>query len=140
MASPQSVSAFPDNVYLLGLMNTADRSLAIVDYALRRRFAFHTLQPAYGTQNFRDYLIEAEVDQDLIDRIDTNLLALNKRIRSDKDLGPGFQIGHSYFVPEESADEQWFLSIVNTQIKPLLLEYWFDHPEKVNGLVEELLG
>ena len=130
----------PENVYLLGLMNTADRSLAIVDYALRRRFAFHTLQPAYGTQKFRDHLIDAEVDHDLIDRIDENLLALNEQICTDKDLGPGFQIGHSYFVPKESADEQWFLGIVNTQIKPLLLEYWFDHPENVDRLIENLLG
>ena len=128
----------PDNVHLLGLMNTADRSLAIVDYALRRRFAFETLEPAYGTRQFRDYLLEADVDLDLVDRIDRNLSALNERIRDDKDLGSGFQIGHSYFVPEESADEQWYLGIVDTQIGPLLREYWFDHPEQVDRLVEEL--
>ena len=128
----------PDNVHLLGLMNTADRSLAIVDYALRRRFAFETLEPAYGTRQFRDYLLEADVDLDLVDRIDRNLSALNERIRDDKDLGSGFQIGHSYFVPEESADEQWYLGIVDTQIAPLLREYWFDHPEQVDRLVEEL--
>ena len=91
----------PDNVHLLGLMNTADRSLAIVDYALRRRFGFETLQPAYGTRKFRDYLLEADVDRALVNRIDQNLSALNERIRDDKDLGPGFQIGHSYFMPEE---------------------------------------
>ena len=128
----------PDNVHLLGLMNTADRSLAIVDYALRRRFAFETLEPAYGTRQFRDYLLEADVDLDLVDRIDRNLSALNECIRDDKDLGPGFQIGHSYFVPEESADGQWYLGIVDTQIAPLLREYWFDRPEQVDRLVEEL--
>ena len=128
----------PDNVHLLGLMNTADRSLAIVDYALRRRFAFETLEPAYGTRQFRDYLLEADVDLDLVDRIDRNLSALNERIRDDKDLGPGFQIGHSYFVPDDSADEQWYLGIVDTQIAPLLREYWFDRPEQVDRLVEEL--
>ena len=128
----------PDNVYLLGLMNTADRSLAIVDYALRRRFAFETLKPAYDTREFREYLLEAEVDKDLVDRIVRNLSALNKRIRDDKDLGPGFEIGHSYFVPEESADEQWYLGIVNAQIAPLLREYWFDRPEQVNKLVEDM--
>ncbi len=137
---PEERFSVPENVYLLGLMNTADRSLAIVDYALRRRFAFHELQPAYGTQKFLDYLDEAELDQDLIDRINTKLLALNKRIRNDNDLGPGFQIGHSYFVPEESADEQWFQGVVDTQIKPLLLEYWFDHPDTVDDLVKDLLG
>ena len=128
----------PDNLHLLGLMNTADRSLAIVDYALRRRFAFETLKSAYGTRKFREYLLEAEVDRVLVDRIDRNLSALNERIRNDKDLGPGFQIGHSYFVPEESADEQWYLGIVDTQIAPLLREYWFDRPEQVDRLVQDL--
>ena len=128
----------PDNVYLLGLMNTADRSLAIVDYALRRRFAFETLKPAYGTGKFRQYLLEADVDPGLVDRIDKNLTELNECIRDDKDLGPGFQIGHSYFVPEESADEHWFLGIVDTQIAPLLSEYWFDRPKQVDQLVGKL--
>ena len=128
----------PDNVHLLGLMNTADRSLAIVDYALRRRFAFETLKPAYGTRKFREYLLEADVDPGLVDRIDRNLSVLNERIRVDKDLGRGFEVGHSYFVPEESADEQWYLGIVESQIAPLLREYWFDRPEQVDRLVEKL--
>ena len=128
----------PDNVHLLGLMNTADRSLAIVDYALRRRFAFETLSPAYGTGKFREYLLEADVDRVLVDRIDRNLRELNQEIRNDKDLGPDFQIGHSYFVPEESADDDWYLGIVDTQLEPLLREYWFDRPEQVDKLVEKL--
>ena len=136
--APGERFSVPGNVHLLGLMNTADRSLAIVDYALRRRFAFETLKPAYGTGKFREYLLEAEVDKDLVDRIERNLSVLNERIRDDKDLGPGFQIGHSYFVPEGSADEQWYLSIVDTQIAPLLREYWFDRPEQVDKLVEDL--
>ena len=128
----------PDNVHILGLMNTADRSLAIVDYALRRRFAFETLQPAYGTSKFREYLLEAEVDHVLVDRVDRNLSKLNQEIRDDKDLGPGFQIGHSFFVPDESADEQWYSNIVDTQIAPLLREYWFDRPKHVEKLIKEL--
>lgn len=128
----------PENVHVLGMMNTADRSLAIVDYALRRRFAFETLEPAYGTSRFREYLLEADVERSLVDRIDRNLSSLNSSICDDKDLGPGFQIGHSYFVPEESADEQWYLGIVDTQIAPLLREYWFDRPEKVDSLVADL--
>ena len=136
--APGKRFSVPENVHLLGLMNTADRSLAIVDYALRRRFAFETLKPAYGTRKFREYLLEAEVDKDLVGRIDRNLSALNERIRNDKDLGPGFEIGHSYFVPEGSADEQWYLGIVESQIAPLLREYWFDRPEQVDGLVEDL--
>ena len=128
----------PSNVYILGLMNTADRSLAIVDYALRRRFAFETLQPAYGRSKFREYLLEEEVDQNLVDQIDESFTELNSLIREDSDLGPGFQIGHSYFVPEESADEQWYINTVDTQIAPLLREYWFDKPERVEEEVEKL--
>ena len=133
--SPGERFSIPENVHLLGLMNTADRSLAIVDYALRRRFAFETLKPAYGTGNFRAYLLEADVEPQLLDRIDTNMLALNERIRDDGDLGPGFEIGHSYFVPEESADEHWYRAVVETQIAPLLREYWFDRPARAEELV-----
>ena len=130
--------AIPANVHVLGLMNTADRSVAIVDYALRRRFAFASLRPAYGTQQYREYLLEADLETGLVDRIVRNLCELNKRIRDDRDLGPGFEIGHSYFVPQESADEQWYLSTVETQIAPLLREYWFDKPVLVDELVEKL--
>ena len=130
----------PANVHVLGLMNTADRSLAMVDYALRRRFAFETLQPAYHTEKFRKYLIKAGVDGSLIDRIKDRISAINERIREDRDLGPGFQIGHSYFVPndEDSPDERWFRTIVDTQIEPLLREYWFDRPETVDELLKTL--
>ena len=128
----------PGNVHVLGLMNTADRSLAIVDYALRRRFAFEWLRPAYGTQQFREHLLEADLETGLVNRIVRNLSELNERIRDDNDLGPGFEIGHSYFVPEESADEQWYLDTVETQVAPLLREYWFDKPEQVDELVEKL--
>ena len=131
----------PDNVHILGLMNTADRSLAMVDYALRRRFAFETLQPAYRTEEFRKCLIEAEVDESLVTRIEDGISAINERIQEDKDLGPGFEIGHSYFVPsgdEDSLDEHWFRTIVGTQIEPLLREYWFDRPEIVDAMLETL--
>ena len=128
----------PENVHLLGLMNTADRSLAIVDYALRRRFAFETLRPAYGTWKFRDHLLEADVERAIVDRIERNMSALNQRICEDKDLGPGFQIGHSYFVPQDAADEQWYLGIIDTQIAPLLREYWFDRPERVDREIKDL--
>ena len=131
----------PDNVHVLGMMNTADRSLAMVDYALRRRFAFEALMPAYGTDEFREHLLEAGVDRKLVDRIETKLMELNERIREDKDLGPGFQIGHSFFVPDdqtESVDDGWYESVVETQIAPLLREYWFDRPERAEELAELL--
>ena len=131
----------PGNVYLVGMMNTADRSLAMVDYALRRRFAFEELRPAYGTERFREHLLRVGVDPMLVDRIEKNMTALNATIREDKDLGPGFQIGHSFFVPDEHmefVDDRWYESIVATQVVPLLREYWFDRPTSVEELVEML--
>ncbi len=97
--------------------------------------------PAYGTDEFRGHLLEAGVDRKLVDRIETKLMELNERIREDKDLGPGFQIGHSFFVPDdqtESVDDDWYESVVETQIAPLLREYWFDRPERAEELAELL--
>ena len=129
----------PENVHILGLMNTADRSLAMVDYALRRRFAFEELRPAFDTDKFRDYLLERDVDETLLQRIINGMSEINEHIRDEKELGAGFEVGHSYFVPDEGAedppDEYWLESIITTQIEPLLREYWFDHPEKVDELL-----
>ena len=129
----------PENVHLLGLMNTADRSLAMVDYALRRRFAFETLRPAYG-EKFRAYLLEADVEPELVKQIVEKMAALNRAIRADKDLGPGFEIGHSHFVTDLSgdADERWYRTVIDTQIAPLLREYWFDRPDHAENLIEKL--
>ena len=140
LANSQDEERFsvPENVYVLGLMNTADRSLAMVDYALRRRFAFETLDPAFESRKFREYMLEADVERDLIDLIVERFSELNGSIRDDNDLGPGFQIGHSFFVPEESADEEWYATVIETQIAPLLHEYWFDRPDHVNGLIDKL--
>ena len=134
----------PPNLYLIGMMNTADRSLAMVDYALRRRFAFIRLQPAFATDQFSDFLNAAEVEEDLVNRIVDRLSALNERIRADrKNLGPGFEIGHSFFCPsddDEGLDESWYEAIVRREIEPLLREYWFDRPEHVNVQVRALLA
>ena len=98
------------------MMNTADRSLAMVDYALRRRFAFHRLEPAFGTSQFRNHLTAVGVDEALFDRIVDRFSALNERIREDRrNLGPGFEIGHSFFCPgddDERLDESWYEAIV----------------------------
>lgn len=141
--SAKELFSVPRNVHLLGLMNTADRSLAIVDYALRRRFAFETLDAAYGRPQFRDYLARKGVPDDVRSRIDKNLLALNQRIAKDKDLGPGFCIGHSYFVPDadgapDSRWTEWYEDIVTTLLAPLLREYWFDRPEEAEKLIGDL--
>ena len=134
----------PENVYILGMMNTADRSLALVDYALRRRFAFETLEPAYGTDYgrtaFEKHLTGKGTDSDLARRISDRMGKLNEKIRSDKELGRGFQIGHSYFVPGggDEPSEAWYKDIVDTQIAPLLREYWFDSPKDVEKEVARL--
>ena len=132
----------PPNVYILSMMNTADRSLALVDYSLRRRFAFEELAPAFGTDDFRDYLQEIGLDLSLINVIDERMEALNEEIRDDNELGRGFQIGHSFFVPgdDDELSEDWFEHVVYTQIRPLLQEYWFDTPERVERAVSRLLG
>ncbi len=137
----------PPNVFILGMMNTADRSLALVDYALRRRFAFETLEPAYrtdyGRTAFKKYLVEEHgADPELVDRISEQMAELNETIRDDNELGPSFEIGHSYFVPDEGAEpsEEWYTHVVESQIVPLLREYWFDVPERVEKAVASLTG
>ncbi|MDE2794672.1 MAG: AAA family ATPase [Gemmatimonadota bacterium] len=134
----------PENVHILGMMNTADRSLALVDYALRRRFAFETLEPAYesdyGRKAFTDYLTSRGADPTLPHRICNRMATLNKIIRDDRELGRGFEVGHSYFVPHKGDEptEDWYRHIVDTQIAPLLREYWFDSPEIVEEAVAGL--
>ena len=132
----------PENIFILGMMNTADRSLALVDYALRRRFAFETLEPTYGRPRFEKHLTEKGADRDLVRRISERMAKLNETIRDDKELGPGFQIGHSYFVPGDGDElsDDWYKQVVDTQIAPLLREYWFDAPEDVEKEVARLLG
>lgn len=130
----------PENVHILGLMNTADRSLAVVDHALRRRFAFEELEPQFDGK-FQDYLRHAGVIRDLIGRIVKDMRDLNEKIRRDDDLGHGFEVGHSYFVPQrgERADENWRRHRIRSQILPLLREYWFDRKDEVEKWEKRLL-
>jgi 5-methylcytosine-specific restriction protein B len=132
----------PDNVYLLGLMNTADRSLAIVDYALRRRFAFITLKPMFESDKFRGFLSKKGAPKSLVDAIVQNMRSLNQRIAEDKvNLGPGFCVGHSYFCsPDGVPDQLWFRSVVEGEIAPLLEEYWSDNPAEAEKWQTTLLG
>ena len=134
----------PPNLYLIGMMNTADRSLAMVDYALRRRFAFIRLTPAFGTDQLSDFLLAEEVEEDLVNKIVDRLTHLNRKIREDrKNLGPGFEIGHSFFCPQEEDEERgesWYRSVVLREIEPLLREYWFDRPDQVDGEIKALLA
>ena len=132
----------PENIFILGMMNTADRSLALVDYALRRRFAFETLEPAFGHRAFAEHLTEKGADPELVRRISERMAKLNKKIRDDQELGSGFQIGHSYFVPGDGdkPSDDWYKHVVDTRLAPLLREYWFDAPEDVETEVAQLLG
>nr|WP_269323949.1 AAA family ATPase [Lactobacillus delbrueckii] len=122
--------AVPSNVYLIGMMNTADRSLSIIDYALRRRFSFFDMKPAFESTSFmQQQLIAGNVTFDrLINRIEE----LNDEISRDLSLGPGFCIGHSYF---SNPDGEWthdeLRLIVDYDILPMLREYWFDDQDKM---------
>ena len=130
----------PPNVYLIGLMNTADRSLALVDYALRRRFAFIALKPMFHSERFKSWL-SSRTSERLADTIVSRLSALNTEIENDSALGSGFSIGHSFFCPddrEKSLDEHWFRTILATEIEPLIDEYWFDNPGRAKTLIQSL--
>jgi hypothetical protein len=132
----------PENVFIIGLMNTADRSLALVDYALRRRFAFFSLEPQLNSDKFSEVITKAGGSVELVNKIRARIGALNQVIRNERrDLGPGFEIGHSYFCPAASikSDAEWYKNIISTEIKPLIEEYWFDSPEKVDILITQLI-
>jgi MoxR-like ATPase len=133
----------PPNLFILGLMNTADRSLALVDYALRRRFGFYKLEPQFKSARFRTFLLARGVESNLIDIIVDRMVALNGEIATDKvRLGPGYQIGHSFFVPMEAThlfDAAWYRRVIRSEIAPLLEEYWFDDADKAETWTAQLL-
>lgn len=134
----------PNNLYIIGMMNTADRSLAMIDYALRRRFSFIKLVAAFASPKFRDFIEGQGVSIELATKIIKRFKMLNEKIAEDKSLGEGFEIGHSYFCskkmsPTEKRDDKWYEDIVTYDIKPLLEEYWFDDKAKVNQIVAGLL-
>lgn len=129
----------PENLYIIGTMNTADRSLAIVDYALRRRFAFITLKPNYKEQ-FEKFLKSKGVSDLLINHIVSSISQVNRKISDDLNLGLGFEIGHSYFCSFQNGyDEKvWYNSVIEFEIKPLLEEIWFDSLEISKELCDTL--
>ena len=139
---PDDKFFIPENLFLIGTMNTADRSLAMVDYALRRRFCFIDMEPAFERTDYQDHLIRAGADEDLTREIAEKMTELNDRIEGDKNLGKGFKIGHSYFCPhgEVVPDRRWFQRVIRGEIEPLLREYWFDDPSEAENATEELLA
>lgn len=128
----------PSNLYIIGTMNTADRSLAILDYALRRRFAFFEIEPAFDSEGFKQLVNEGNNKklEKLVDRVKM----LNDAISKDISLGNGFRIGHSYLCVESSVSDNKLKSIVQYEICPLLEEYWFDEPDKISYWSNQLLG
>ena len=114
----------PDNLYIIGMMNTADRSLAMIDYALRRRFSFFDMEPGFDTEGFVKY--QESLNNETFNELIANIKDLNKAIASDKSLGKGFCIGHSYFCNWKTCTEELMRAVVDYEIIPMLSEYWFD--------------
>ena len=129
----------PPNLYLIGTMNTADRSLAIIDYALRRRFAFIDIEPCYD-QSFVDHLQKQGISAMLAQFIAQQIPRLNDEIARDPNLGKDFRLGHSYFCTYNPAlDEwQWYQDLLRYEIRPMLEEMWFDQPERVDKIFQSL--
>jgi len=128
----------PPNLYIIGMMNTADKSLAVVDYALRRRFVFFDVNPAFESPCF-DYLLEKKgVSPKTVKHIKLNMSKINQTIANLPQLGPGFQIGHSFFIPQHHIEDEqkWLKSVTDDEIRPLLSEYFFDNQDQI----EELMG
>lgn len=130
----------PENVYIIGMMNTADRSLAMIDYALRRRFSFFEIEPGFDSAGFKNY--QNKIANEKFDMLIDQIKLLNKEISDDTSLGRGFRIGHSYFCGKDAIDctTQWMKSVVEFDILPMLSEYWFDEPEKLQRWENNLRG
>ncbi len=128
--------SIPSNVYIIGMMNTADRSLAMMDYALRRRFAFFNMMPAFESNGFRAY--SNSINHPKFDKLIDAVKQLNHAIVNDESLGEGFCIGHSYFCTGVTIDDEWLHSVVEFELIPLLKEYWFDEPANIRKWSEIL--
>ena len=130
----------PENLYIIGMMNTADRSLALIDYALRRRFSFFEMEPAFTSDGFLHY--QAALDNEPFNALVEQIKALNREITADASLGSGFRIGHSYFCLADPAacTTDWMRSVVEFDLLPTLAEYWFDAPDKLHRWEENLRG
>jgi len=134
----------PENMFVIGTMNIADRSLALVDLAFRRRFAFIDLEPSLGDV-WRDWVVNhRQMNLATATAIEQRLNQLNQTIAADSRLGRAFRIGHSYATPTQSLEgrnsNDWFAEVVSSELKPLLEEYWFDAPEEVDRALAQLLS
>lgn len=128
----------PQNLHIIGMMNTADRSLALIDYALRRRFSFFTVEPGFDAEGFKKY--QQKLNSPVFDKLIDRIKDLNDEILKDDSLGSGFCIGHSYFCNLDTCTNEVLLDIVDFDILPMLNEYWFDEPSKVERWENNLHG
>ena len=128
----------PKNLYIIGMMNTADRSLAMIDYALRRRFSFFDIEPGFDSEGFVKY--QMGLNNETFNELVEQTKQLNKEIAMDKSLGKGFCIGHSYFCGQKECTDEWVRSIVDYDILPMLAEYWFDDSGKLQRWENILRG
>lgn len=128
----------PKNVHIIGMMNTADRSLAMMDYALRRRFAFFEIEPSFDCEGFTEMIVTA--DNPKFNVLVERVKELNIFISKDESLGNGFRIGHSYLCTNDPVTDEWIASVVNYELLPLINEYWFDEPAKVEHWTNKLFG
>jgi 5-methylcytosine-specific restriction protein B len=128
----------PENLYIIGMMNTADRSLAIIDYALRRRFSFFDMRPAFEKDGFKSY--QQSLNNKTFDDIIELVKELNRDIVKDASLGKGFCIGHSYFCGQKTFNEKWLSEVIEYDLIPMLNEYWFDNEDKAQKWVGKLSG
>lgn len=128
----------PKNLYIIGMMNTADRSLAMIDYALRRRFSFFEVEPGFDSEGFIQY--QNGLNNETLNELVNKVKDLNREISLDKSLGKGFCIGHSYFCGRDICTEEWLHSIVDYDVLPMLSEYWFDDASKLQRWENILQG
>ena len=128
----------PENIYIIGMMNTADRSLAMIDYALRRRFSFFDMEPGFDSEGFIRY--QNALDNEIFNKLLHKVKELNDEIAKDKSLGKGFCIGHSYFCERDVCTDEWLHEVVDYDIIPMLREYWFDEADKLQRWENKLQG
>lgn len=136
LAYNQELFSVPKNLYIIGMMNTADRSLAMIDYALRRRFSFVEMKPGFATDGFRNY--QERLSSDIFDQVIAGIVQLNQVIANDDSLGDGFCIGHSYFCNQEKISREWLKNVIEFDIIPMLHEYWFDDKNKCQQEIENI--
>ncbi len=138
LAYNDELFSVPENLYIIGMMNTADRSLAMIDYALRRRFSFIDMKPGFDSEGFKKY--QASLNSNLFNKAIETINLVNEVIAKDDSLGEGFCIGHSYFCNQIAFSEQWLKNVIDYDIIPMLREYWFDNNQQFEQQVTKLKG